>query len=136
MRLLWRRLGLVEVLCNTPVFDLSGRHLGTPDLFAPAVGTIGEYDGADHLDGARRASDIRREGAFRRAGLEYVEMVAADRRDPGDFLARTADALSRVDRSRWQWTLEAPPWWKRTETVAQRRALTPRDRRRLLGWQR
>ncbi|SFC27929.1 hypothetical protein SAMN04487968_10528 [Nocardioides terrae] len=136
MRLLWRGLGLVEVRCNTPIFDLAGRHLGTPDLFAPAVGMIGEYDGSEHLDGARRASDIRREGAFRRAGLEYVEMVAADRRDPRDFLARTTDALSRVDRSRWRWTLEAPPWWRRTETVAQRRALTSRDRQRLLGWQR
>lgn len=136
MRLLWREIGLVDVLCNTPVFDRDGRHLGTPDLLDPRTGLVGEYDGAEHLRRERRERDIRREGAFRRAGLEYVEMVAGDRRDPADFLRRTADAVGRSDPSRWRWTLAAPPWWRRTETVAQRRALSPRDRRRLLGWQR
>jgi hypothetical protein len=136
MRLLWRRAGLVHVLCNTPVFDVSGRHLGTPDLLDPVRGLVGEYDGSEHLSGERRASDIKREGAFRRAGLEYVEMVAADRRDPGGFLMRTTDALARVDPTGRRWTLTTPSWWKRTETVDQRRALSPRDRERLLRWQR
>jgi hypothetical protein len=136
MRLLWRKIGLVDVLCNTPVFDMDGRHVGTPDLLDPVRGVIGEYDGPHHLDGDRRASDIKREGAFRRVGLEYVEMVAADRRDPTDFLRRTTDAMGRVDPSRREWTLVAPSWWRRTETVEQRRALSPSDRARLLRWQR
>lgn len=136
MRLLWRRIGLVDVLCNVPVFDSSGRHLGTPDLLDPTRGVVGEYDGGDHLDRERRASDIRREGGLRRVGLEYVEMMATDRRYPADFLGRTSDAIRRVDPSRWAWTLDPPPWWKRTETVDQRRSLSARDRERLLGWQR
>lgn len=136
MRLLWRGIGLVDVLCNAPVFDLDGRHLGTPDLLDPVRGVVGEYDGADHLDRNRRDNDIQREGVFRRAGLEYVEMTAPDRHRPTDFLRRTLDAVSRVDPARKAWTLEAPTWWKRTETVEQRRALSDRDLSRLLGWQR
>lgn len=136
MRLLWRRIGLVDVLCNVPLFDSSCRHLGTPDLLDPARGLVGDYDGPDHLDRARRDADIKRESAFRRAGLEYVEMMAPDRREPADFLTRTSEAIRRVDPSRWAWTLDPPPWWKRTETVEQRRALSDRDREWLLRWQR
>lgn len=136
MRLLWRSIGLVDVLCNVPIFDRDGRHLGTPDLLDPLRGLVGEYDGPAHLERDRRDRDIRREAVFRRAGLEYVEMMAPDRRTPADFLARTRDALDRVDLARKAWTLEAPPWWRRTETVEQRRSLTPRERERLLRWQR
>ncbi|UDY22225.1 hypothetical protein [Nocardioides sp. Kera G14] len=138
MRLLWRTIGLTEVVCNTPIFDPDGRHLGTPDLFHPASGLVGEYDGADHLTGGQRAKDIRREGAFRRVGLEYVEMVAADRRNPSDFLRRTKDALTRTERGpspEPRWTLTPPPWWTDTTTVDRRRALTTRQRERLLRWQ-
>ena len=63
-------------------------------------------------------------------------MMAPDRRDPRGFLERTRDAIDRVDRSRFTWTLAAPPWWTRTETVAQRRGLSLQDRRRLLSWTR
>ena len=32
-------------LCNRPIFDLRGRHIGTPDLFDPEKGVAGEFDG-------------------------------------------------------------------------------------------
>jgi hypothetical protein len=136
MRLLWRSNGLVDVLCNVPIFDLDGQHLGTPDLLDPIRGIVGEYDGSAHLERERRNKDIQREAIFRRAGLEYVEMMAPDRRDPSAFVERTRDAIGRVDPGRKMWTLEAPAWWRRTETVAQRRALSARDREQLLRWQR
>lgn len=136
MRLLWRSIGLVDVLCNVPVLDRDGRHIGTPDLLDPHRSIVGEYDGVDHLDRKRRDKDIQREGAFRRAGLEYVEMTAPDRHRPEPFLQRTLDATGRVAPSRRAWTLDAPPWWKRTETVEERRQLSADDRVRLLGWQR
>jgi hypothetical protein len=139
MRLLWRSIGVSEVLCNVPIFDRNGRHLGTPDGLAPILGLVGEYDGSAHLQGEQRARAIRREGAFRRVGLEYDDMVAADRRDPTDFLRRTTDAIDRLatrpTTSAPDWTINPPHWWTRTETVAQRRALTPQQRDRFLRWQ-
>lgn len=133
MRLLWRDIGLVDVVTNHPVFDAAGNHIGTPDLLDLDHGVVGEYDGALHLEGKQRAKDIRREGAFRRVGLEYVTMVAADRRDPTDFLRRTEDACRRARRSRTEdWTLTPPDWWAPTTTVEQRRSLPNEQRSRFL----
>jgi hypothetical protein len=134
MRLLWREIGLVDVVSNRPVFDAAGNHIGTPDLLDLDHGVVGEYDGSLHLEGKQRAKDIRREGAFRRLGLEYVTMVAADRRDPADFLRRTWDACRRAGRDRSdRWTVTPPAWWIATTTVEQRRALTSEQRSRTLG---
>lgn len=106
---------------------------GTPDLLDLDHGVVGEYDGSLHLEGKQRARDIRREGAFRRLGLEYVTMVAADRRDPADFLRRTLDACRRVGRDRTgRWTVTPPAWWVPTTTVELRRALTSAQRSRVL----
>lgn len=133
MRLEWRRLGIGRILCNHPIFDLEGRHVGTPDLLDVELGVAGEYDSTLHLNGKRRTKDLRREGAFRRVGLEYVTMVAGDRADPRDFYLRTLDARSRArahaDQER-RWTVVPPKWWTPTVTVAQRRALSPEQRRR------
>lgn len=136
MRQVWRHdAGLPRPLCNRPVFDLRGNHLGTPDLLDPVVGVVGEYDGALHLEGAQRARDVHREGLFRAAGLEYVTMLAADLADPGAFVTRLLAAYRRAatrpvaDRA---WTCELPPWWIPTFTVAQRRALDDHQRERLL----
>lgn len=136
LRLAWISIGVTPVLTNPPIFDLAGRHLGTPDVLDPRLGIVGEYDGALHLDGGRRARDITREGTFRRAGLEYVTMTGPDRRDPADFLRRTRDARERqralgTDRP-VRWTLTPPAWWTPTSTVAQRRALTAEQRARYL----
>lgn len=125
MRLLWRRIGLVAVVSNHPVFDAAGNHIGTPDLLDLEHGVVGEYDGALHLQGRQRAKDIRRESAFRRVGLEYVTMVAADRHDPTDFFQRTLDACRRATGGTTdRWTITPPPWWTPTTTVAARRRLT------------
>ena len=133
MRLLWRDIGLVNVVSNHPVFDEAGTHIGTPDLLDLDHGVVGEYDGSLHLEGRQRAKDLRREGAFRRLGLEYVTMVAADRRDPADFLRRTLDACARAGRNPARsWTVTPPAWWVPTTTVEERRALTSEQRSRML----
>jgi len=127
--------GLPRPLCNRPVFDLQGRHLGTPDLLDPVAGVAGEYDSALHLEGAQRARDVHREGLFRQAGLEYVTMLSADLGRPEAFVARLHQAYARAARLSMTdrgWTVELPPWWVPTFTVAQRRALDDRQRERLL----
>jgi hypothetical protein len=136
LRLLWvLDLGLPPPLCNRPVFDLEGRFIGTPDLLDVDAGVAAEYDGSLHLEGRRRACDLRREAAFRAVGLEYVTMVAADRRDPSYFLRRTLEARARQMRlaPERRWTTELPPWWVPTHSVELRRRLSSTDRSRLLG---
>ena len=137
MRLVWQMdARFPRPLTNRPVFDLDGRHLGTPDLIDPVSGVVGEYDGPLHLQGSRRARDIVREAAFRGAGLEYVTMTAADGPDPRWFVARLIEAYDRancVPASRRRWTLEQPDWWIDTSTVESRRALDDWQRARLLG---
>jgi hypothetical protein len=52
LRLTWTvRLGLDHVLTNRPIFDLAGRHIGTPDVLDLERGVVGEYDGELHLAG-------------------------------------------------------------------------------------
>jgi hypothetical protein len=136
MRRVWQHeAGLPRPLCNRPVFDLAGHHLGTPDLLDPIAGVVGEYSGSLHLEGAQRSRDVRREARFRAAGLEYVEMLAGDLADPFPFLGRLRAAYARAERiavSDRAWTAELPPWWVPTFTVAQRRALDDDQRRRFL----
>ena len=137
MRHVWTiGAGRPRPLCNPPVFDQHGRFIGTPDLLDPEAGVVGEYDGALHLTGAQRSRDVLREAAFRGVGLEYVTMLAGDARDPRHFIGRLHAAYPRASCGPVgprQWTLEKPPWWVPTETVAQRRALTDEQRRRLLA---
>lgn len=136
LRLTWSmRLGLRHVVTNRPVFDLEGRHIGTPDVLDLERGVVGEYDGEVHLVGKQRTKDLVREGAFRRAGLEYVTMMAADRRDPTDFKRRTLEARVRANRvptGERAWTIDTPRWWVPTNTVEERRALTQVQRARFL----
>jgi hypothetical protein len=127
--------GFPTPLCNHPVFDRSGRHLGTPDVLDVEAGVVGEYDGALHLEGRRRAADLRREDAFRGVGLEFFTMVAADKADPDRIVQRMCDTRARA---RWEaetsraWTAVPPPWWVPTVTVAQRRGLSDAQRARFL----
>jgi hypothetical protein len=130
-----RRCWLPDVrilLCNHPVFDLSGRHIGTPDVIDPRTGVLGEYDGGIHLEGARRARDLRREHDFRVHGLEPETMLSEDAFNPGPFKLRLRAAYQRAEQapvSERRWTLELPDWWVPTFTVEQRRALTESQRR-------
>ena len=116
MRLVWQiDAGLPRPLCNRPVFDLSGRLLGVPDLLDPEAGVVGEYDGADHKDLRRHRVDVAREGEFREHGLEYFTVVGGDLAERGKvvdrMLAARRRALSRPPQER-QWTLTPPPWWR------------------------
>lgn len=126
--------GFPRPLQNVPIFDLSGRHIGTPDLFDPAAGVMGEYDGPDHLRADQRVSDVRRAADFADHHLECVTMLAGD--TTGHFLARLDAAYRRAGRRRTRrtWTIEPPGWWISTRTVEQRRALTPDQRDRLLRY--
>jgi hypothetical protein len=137
LRLVWMLVaGFPRPLCNVPVFDRAGRHIGTPDLLDVEAGVAGEYDGATHLMGARRARDVRREHAFRSVGLEYFTIVAADRADSETAARRMVTTRERArfePPSERRWTIEKPAWWIPTETVAQRRALSSGQRARLLG---
>src|SRR6478735_7166969 len=83
MRWTWTvEAGRPRPLCNCPVFDRSGRHVGTPDLLDPVAGVVGEYAGSLHLVGRQRSSDLQHEEDYRALGLEFVTMVAADRYAP------------------------------------------------------
>ncbi len=136
MRTVWCDVArLPRPLCNHPVFDRSGRHIGTPDLFDATLGVVGEYDSALHLEGAQRARDVHREGLFRAVGLEYVTMLAADLGRPEAFVMRLRQAYARAARQPLAdraWTIELPPWWVPTFTVEQRRALDDDQRGRFL----
>lgn len=139
MRLRWEvGLGLRRPLSNRPVFSLTGEHLGTPDLIDPVAGVVGEYDGAHHFLAGRQQRDAERAEGFRAAGLEYVVMTADDLTSTTGYLTRLAAAHDRAlteDRARG-WTMALPAYWVPTHTVDQRRALTPKQRERFLGWQR
>ena len=134
MRLIWMLVAeLPRPLMNQPVFDLQGRHIGTPDLLDVEAGLAGEYDSAYHLEGGRRLRDLAREDAFRRVGLEPLVMIAGQ--SHGEVAARMIAARERALRlsNPRLWTIEQPSWWIPTETVAQRRALSHPARARLLA---
>jgi hypothetical protein len=138
MRKVWVRDGRrPPPLCNVPIFGLDGRRLGTPDLFDPELGVVGEYDGGVHfVDGRRRPRDLDREEMFRSLGLEVVHMLADDVRDPTRFERRLEAAYLRAQArpaGPRLWTLDPPPGWHDTTTVAARRALDDFWRSRLLA---
>lgn len=137
MRELWMSAApTARLACNAPVFDRRGRLIGVPDLLDIGAGVVGEYDGAVHLEGEQRATDVRREGQFRGHRLEYVTMISADLGNPSHFIHRLATAYERAADSRdlvRTWTTDQPPWWTPTQTVDQRRALPEWQRARLLA---
>lgn len=140
MRLAWQlQAGAPRPRANCPVFDLDGRFIGTPDLFDPIAGVYGLYDGGLHLAGEVRHADVAKEAAYRRIGLEGATMMAGDLADRRPFVARLREAYARAGRrpaDMRRWLPDPPPWWVPTSTVAQRRALTPYDRVRLLRYRR
>jgi hypothetical protein len=136
LRLVWvLDAGFTAPLCNVPVFDVSGRHIGTPDILDVEAGVVGEYDGSLHLQGAQRARDLRREEGFRAVGLEYFTVLASDAQDRTGVVRRMRATRRRArfaSPSARAWTIDKPTWWVPTETVEQRRALTAEQRTRLL----
>ncbi|GAA1757939.1 hypothetical protein GCM10009795_000400 [Nocardioides hankookensis] len=139
VRVVWPvDLRLDPPLTNRPVFDLSGRHVGTPDLLDVSAGLAVQYDGSLHLAGKQRAKDLLTADDLRRVGLECLELVSADVREHARLVRRVREARERaLSASRVRrWTTEAPPWWTPTHTVELRRALTPTQQDRLLGYRR
>jgi hypothetical protein len=139
----WTRLVWVIVaelrppLCNRPLFDRHGNFVATPDLIDEEAGVVVEYEGVTHLDRTQRGKDVKREALFRRHGLEYVAVVAADHASPQGLAARMHAARERsafAAPSARDWTLDPPPWWRPTHTVELRRAIEPAEKERLLGY--
>lgn len=127
LRLIWvLDAGFLPPLCNRPLFDRWGRHIGTPDFVDPETGTLGDYDGELHLTGKQRSRDLRREGVFRQHGLEYFVVLAADMPHRDLVVRRMNETRERALQTlalRPPWTLTPPAWWVDSHTVEQRRAL-------------
>lgn len=130
---------LPRLLLNRPVFDLNGRHIGTPDFIDPTSGVVGQYDGKLHLVGNRKAQDLGRDDDFHGAGLEMFRVVNEDLADLDRVVARMHATRQRAIARRavdGAWTLTRPSWWVPTHTVALRRRLTAEQRERYLGYRR
>lgn len=109
-RLVWQLdAGWARPLVNRDVLDLEGRFLGRPDLLDPDRGIVGEFAGAVHRSRARHRRDVLREDLFRRAGLEYVEVVGADLADVPLVIDRMEAAAARAGRQPRRWQLGPPP---------------------------
>lgn len=137
MRLTWVAANPRQLLANHPVFTLDGRFVGTPDLIDPEMGIFGLYDGGLHLAGDVRHADVAKEAAYRALGLEGVTMMAGDLGDRDPFVGRLREAYARAEHrpiEHRRWRTDPPQWWIPTFTVAQRRALTPGQRQRLLRY--
>ncbi|MBL0749740.1 hypothetical protein [Nocardioides baculatus] len=137
MRGIWtRRAALPRPRCNVPVFTLDGHHLGTPDLIDPLTGLVGLYHGDSHLSLVGASKDNRQDADFRDVGLEPVAMFATDWHDLGAFTRRLLAAAARARRRTGErgWTIDPPPWWTPTDTVARRRALADWQRDRYLRY--
>ncbi|WP_145725812.1 MULTISPECIES: hypothetical protein [unclassified Nocardioides] len=135
MRMTWQ--GSIEgsrPRANIPLFDSSGRHLGTPDLVDVDAGVAADYDGLVHLGREQRRADRSRDEVFSDHGIEMVRWLSGDR--PADFLARLHVAYQAASRRTGprRWTADPPSWWISTTTVAARRTLTEDQRERLLRY--
>ena len=115
MSLVWMLdAGLPRPVCNRPVFDRYGRLVAIPDLLYVDAGCAGEYQGADHKDGARHRDDVARLQRMRAVGLEVFEVVGGDLSDRDLVVKRMLEARNRslflAPRHRL-WTLAQPAWW-------------------------
>jgi len=109
-RMVWEYdAGWGRPLVNRELFDSRGRSLGTPDLFDPRRGVVGEFAGADHRDKDQHARDLDREADFRRVGLEYVEIVARDFTSRPRIIRRMAEAEARTGLLTQRWVLGPEP---------------------------
>ncbi|KQY50152.1 hypothetical protein [Nocardioides sp. Root140] len=111
MRLVWQEdAGLPPPLSNRDVYGPAGQHLARPDLLAPGLGVVGEYDGLHHAQTARRSRDISRETRLRTHGLEFFSFVAGELHDRRTAVRRMVAAVTRAGKARLPqtWTLEPP----------------------------
>jgi hypothetical protein len=140
VRLVWQLdADLPPLLCNPPVFDRFGRHLATPDLLDVEAGLAIDYDGALHLEGARRRRDIEREDLLRAHGIETMTVVSGALSAREALVMRMLAARRRAHfeaESTRRWTTDPPSWWIPTHTVDLRRSLAAQDRARVLRYRR
>ncbi len=117
LRLFYRQqAGLPKPLVNRPVFNLEERLIGIPDLFDPEAGLATEFDGKDHRSRRQHRADNLREEDLESANLTVCRVDSLDLRSPVPLCERLcrryAQGMAR-DRSRDQWTLRIPDWWRR-----------------------
>ena len=139
MYLRWGDLRRSRPLTNQPIFDRAGRHLLTPDLADVEAGVFGQYDGVVHELQWVRRRDLAKEELCRELGIEVVTMISTDLTDVDSFARRLEAAYRRATQRPTRpadrgWTIEQPPWWVDTSTVARRRALSDEQRLDWLGW--
>lgn len=134
MRLRWTDRRPASLLCNMPLFDRSGNHLLTPDLFDPESGVAGQYDGKVHEERTVRRRDLDKEEVARVHGIEVVSMISTDLTDSVSFERRLDGAYHRAAARTTEstWSLVQPDWWVDTSTVERRRSLTPEQREKWL----
>jgi hypothetical protein len=109
-RLVWEvDAGWGRPLLNREVYDENGILIGIPDLLDPRLCVAGEYLGGDHRDPKQHQNDVGRTAAFRRVGLETVEVVARDMRFRPIIVARMNEAESRARLLPQTWVLGPPP---------------------------
>lgn len=109
-RIIWEYdAGWGRPLLNCRVLDLEGRFVAMPDLLDPVRGVVGEYAGAGHRDADQHASDIGREADLRDVGLEYVEVVGRDLRDPARVVRRMQQAAARAVHLERRWQVVETP---------------------------
>jgi len=109
-RIVWEvDAGWGRPLLNREVYDELGFLVGIPDLLDPKRCVAGEFAGADHRDPEQHQSDVGRAAAFRRVGLEIVEVVGRDLRYKPVVIARMNEAESRARLLPQTWVLGPPP---------------------------
>jgi hypothetical protein len=95
-------------LLNREVYDEHGILVGVPDLLDPRRCVAGEFAGGDHRDPEVHQNDVGRAAAFRRVGLEIVEVVGRDLRHRPLVIARMKEAESRARLLPQSWVLGPP----------------------------
>jgi hypothetical protein len=70
--------GLPRPLAQVDLFGPSGEFIARSDLLAVDGRSVFEYDGRDHNEPERHASDVRRWRALRAAGFEVYPYTALD----------------------------------------------------------
>lgn len=138
VRMIWcLSAGLPAPRVNRPLFDLTGRLLGYPDLLDLESGLVVEYDGADHRGATRHSRDVAREDVFRQHGLEVCHVTGPDLARPRSVTDRLLGARSRA---RWlapadrTWTIEHPAGWDNGPSLEERLALRELRRESERGW--
>jgi hypothetical protein len=99
--------GWPRPLCNPTILDLDGVVIGMPDLFDPIRGVAGEYAGAGHRGKHQHDSDLSRAAAFRRVGVEAVEVTNTHLGRSGLVARWLAEAEERAALLPRHWQLAA-----------------------------